>query len=106
MSAISWRRVWELRSLGVWEWSGFVRKPRRSIDAGRAEFGLELVVLFNDGGFGDAELAANAGKAESANAEAAKFVFGFLVVHMLRVQPLYLYIWASVDFGRFIYRGI
>ena len=105
MGAMSRRRVWELKILGIWEWSGFARKPRRlillqeafprpqergeSIASYRAELGFEFAVPFDDGGFGNAELAADAGKAESADAEAAKFVFGVLVVHMFeRSTPL------------------
>ena len=61
---------------------GRARRHGRPIGARRAELGLELAVPFDNGGFGDAELAADAGKAETADAEAAKFVSGVLGVHM------------------------
>jgi hypothetical protein len=51
-----------------------------------------LAVPFDDGGFGDAELATDAGKAEPAEPETAKFVPGVVVVHILESSiPLPIY---------------
>ena len=100
---------------------------RRFVGVSGREFGLELAIPFDDGGFGDAELAADAGQAESAEAKAAKFVPGVIVVHsgggrrplrfpaaiaelslclQQRVQPLYLYMEARIDFGPFYFERL
>jgi hypothetical protein len=71
----------------------------RSVRVSGSEFGLELAFPFDDGGFGDAGLATDAGKAEFA--EVAKFVPVVVVVHMLE-SSIPLRIWRrDLIFSRF-----